>query len=133
MNSPCEMSSTETWRLVLRQCEHNHTIQPPFACRILEFLCNTVPIHMCPGSDTPVSFYRYILPVEAIFEHSGCTVYCTAPVYRRRRERQVRESADSRAADNITAIHADYCVPRFSWRELLDHWNSICLLIDASF
>ena len=53
--------------------------------------------------------------------------------YRRRRERQVRESADSRAADNITAIHADYCVPRFSWRELLDHWNSICLLIDASF
>ena len=45
----------------------------------------------------------------------------------------MRESADSRAADNITAIHADYCVPRFSWRELLDHWNSICLLIDASF
>ena len=85
---------------------------------------------MCPGSDTPVSFYRNILPVEAIFEQGAPY---TAPVYRRRRERQVRESADSRAADNITAIHADYCVPRFSWRELLDHWNSICLLIDASF
>ena len=98
---------------------------------------------MCPGSDTPVSFYRYILGIptgkktptgrsdfRALRVHR---IPGTAPVYRRRRERQVRESADSRAADNITAIHADYCVPRFSWRELLDHWNSICLLIDASF